>query len=199
MQKGFSRLRSLAAVGMMMTAAGFQSPAQEPFANWPAGASPKEIGQRVAENFAARKFDYQTNRKRKYVIYPEACAWYGSLTLAKLISDRGLQNRLIRKFDPLLTAEGARRISPDAHVDYRVFGIVPLEIYLQTKEEKYLDLGQGLADRQWTDATPDGNVRNVCAGTNKGDSTEYYLKRPRNVGDLHGQAPILWCASALLR
>ena len=44
-----------------------------------------------------------------------------------------------------------------------------------------------------------GNIREVCAGTNKGFSVEYYLYRPRNVGDLHGQAPILWSASALLR
>ena len=36
-------------------------------------------------------------------------------------------------------------------------------------------------------------------GTNKGQSLQYYLDRKRNVGDLHGQAPILWTASALLR
>lgn len=46
---------------------------------------------------------------------------------------------------------------------------------------------------------PAGNISNVCAGTNKGFTVEYYLKRPRNVGDLHGQAPVLWSASALLR
>jgi unsaturated rhamnogalacturonyl hydrolase len=45
----------------------------------------------------------------------------------------------------------------------------------------------------------DGNVGNVCAGTNKGTTVQYYLDRPRNVGDLHGQAPVLWTASALLR
>ena len=45
----------------------------------------------------------------------------------------------------------------------------------------------------------DANISNVCAGTNKGFTLQYYLDRPRNVGDLHGQAPILWSASALLR
>jgi hypothetical protein len=39
----------------------------------------------------------------------------------------------------------------------------------------------------------------VCAGTNKGTTIQYYLDRPRNTGDLHGQAPVLWTASALLR
>ena len=52
------------------------------------------------------------------------------------------------------------------------------------------------------------NVRETCAGTNKSAQTvgpdletqlKYYRDRPRNVGDLHGQAPILWCATALLR
>lgn len=45
----------------------------------------------------------------------------------------------------------------------------------------------------------DGNIANVCAGTNKLNDLNYYLNRPRNLGDLHGQAPILWSASALLR
>ena len=45
----------------------------------------------------------------------------------------------------------------------------------------------------------DGNVRDVCVGTNQKDDTQYYLDRPRATGDLHGQAPVLWCAWALLQ
>jgi rhamnogalacturonyl hydrolase YesR len=128
----------------------------EYFGKWPAGTSPKEIGKRVAENFYARKFDFETNPRRQYVIYPEVCGWYGSLTVANLTKDKDLQSRLIQKFEPLFTEEGARRISPNAHVDYRVFGAVPLEIYMQTKGRKYLDLGKGLADKQWEKTTDDG-------------------------------------------
>jgi unsaturated rhamnogalacturonyl hydrolase len=47
--------------------------------------------------------------------------------------------------------------------------------------------------------TRDGDVREVCEGTNKKNDEQYYLDRKRNVGDFHGQAPVLWCASALLR
>ena len=97
-------------------------------------------------------------RARQYVIYPEVCAWYGSLTVAKLIKDPNLTARLIRKFDPLLTTE-SKRISPNAHVDYRVFGAVPLEIYMQTKDKRYLEIGQGLADKQWENPTEDGITR----------------------------------------
>ena len=124
------------------------------FRNWPTGTSPQEIGKRVAENFLARKLEVEQG-KRQYVIYPEVCAWYGSLTVAQLINDRELKTSLIQKFDPLLT-ERAKQISPEPHVDYRVFGVVPLEVYLQTTQQKYLDLGKGLADKQWEKTTPDG-------------------------------------------
>lgn len=44
----------------------------------------------------------------------------------------------------------------------------------------------------------DGDVTDVCVGTNIGDSKQYYMERERLIGDLHGQAPVLWCAVALL-
>ena len=333
------------------------------FDSWPAGASPAEVGKRVAENFAARPFERPTG----FVIYPEVCTWYGGLSVAKLTGDTDLQKRLVAKYDLLLTSEGQKRISPEAHVDFRVFGTVPLEIYLQTRDPKFLDIGKVFADKQWETTTEDGittearywiddmfmitavqtqayratgeakyldraalamvayldklqqpnglffhapdapfywsrgngwmaagvsellralpsahpkrarimegyrtmmasllkyqgedglwrqlidhpeswaetsgtgmfasamvtgvkhgwldaktygpaarkawlglvgkinqdgNVSDVCAGTNKGTTVQYYLDRPRNLGDLHGQAPILWTAAALLR
>jgi rhamnogalacturonyl hydrolase YesR len=45
---------------------------------------------------------------------------------------------------------------------------------------------------------PDGAVRDVCVGTGTKNDLQYYLDRPRVTGDLHGQAPALWCAAALL-
>jgi rhamnogalacturonyl hydrolase YesR len=46
---------------------------------------------------------------------------------------------------------------------------------------------------------PNGDLRNVCQGTGKKNDLQYYLDREKLTGDLHGQAPILWCASAFLR
>ncbi len=159
--RSFAKAFVLHATGILILVGASQCMAVQPeeFSNWPEGASPAEIGKRVAENFVARKFDFETNPKRKYVIYPEVCAWYGSLTVAKLLKDQDLTERLIKKFDPLLTLEGAKRISPDAHVDYRIFGAVPLEIYLQTKDKRYLDIGRSLADKQWDNPTDDGITR----------------------------------------
>lgn len=44
-----------------------------------------------------------------------------------------------------------------------------------------------------------GDVTNVCEGTNKLNDRAYYLARQRRTGDFHGQAPVLWAAAALLR
>jgi len=44
----------------------------------------------------------------------------------------------------------------------------------------------------------DGDMTEVCVGTNKENSRQYYYDRPRVAGDFHGQAPMLWCAYALL-
>jgi unsaturated rhamnogalacturonyl hydrolase len=122
------------------------------FRDWPIGASPQEVGRRVAENFAERA----VGEPGPFIVYPEVCAWYGALTFARLYGDIGLQDRLIRKIAPLLSPEGSQRISREAHVDFRVFGAVPLEIYLQTKDRKCLELGLSFADGQWQSATPDG-------------------------------------------
>jgi rhamnogalacturonyl hydrolase YesR len=43
------------------------------------------------------------------------------------------------------------------------------------------------------------DATNVCAGTNKTNSLDFYLARPRRTGDFHGQEAILWAASELLR
>ena len=45
---------------------------------------------------------------------------------------------------------------------------------------------------------PNGDVRAVCEGTNIGSNLEHYKSRKALTGDLHGQAPVLWCAFALI-
>ena len=42
-----------------------------------------------------------------------------------------------------------------------------------------------------------GDIRDVCEGTNIGNNKEHYLERLRLAGDFHGQAPMIWCAYAL--
>ena len=42
------------------------------------------------------------------------------------------------------------------HVDANVYGILPLELFIQNKEEKYFKQGIELADGQWLNPLPDG-------------------------------------------
>ena len=133
------------------------------FGNWPEGTSPREIGKRVAENFAARQFRFQTaqyangnNSATSPVIYPEVCAWYGAFTFAETTKDDALRDKLIAKFGIFSTPEGAAHISATNAVDYHIFGAVPLEVYMLTKSEGYRTLGVSFADRQWANPTADG-------------------------------------------
>lgn len=124
------------------------------FSKWPAGTSPQEVGKRVAEHFVVTP---HTNFGRatppKVITYPETCTWYGALTFAKQSGDAALVQKLVQRFDPLLGAQDTLIPKPD-HVDYTVFGSVPLELYIQTKDKRYLEIGQGIADKQW--AAPEG-------------------------------------------
>ncbi len=147
-------LASLLFTSLLLTSAHAAAPAE--FSNWPAGTSPTEVGQRVASNWIARPFQWQTNPQRLLVIYPEICAWYGSLTYAELSGNKALLAQLVAKYDILLSSEGATKISSRDHVDDRVFGAAPLEIYRQTKDQKFLLAGQTLADAQWDKPSADG-------------------------------------------
>lgn len=135
-----------------------QATPAEYFSKWPEGASPAEVGRRVAENILPRKFRYETmpNKAHLGIIYPEVIAWYGALTVADLTKDDGLTDRLIRKFEPFLSEPGSGKINRVAHVDYRVLGALPLEIFLQTKDSRCKELGLALADAQWEKTTADG-------------------------------------------
>lgn len=126
----------------------------ELFSNWPAGSAPNEVGARVAENFLSRLFRYE-EMATQIILYRETIAWYGSLSLAAVTEDQALADRLIARFAPMLTPQRTA-IPVGATVDDRVFGIVPLQIFMQTEDERYLDIGRGLADQQWMAPTADG-------------------------------------------
>jgi rhamnogalacturonyl hydrolase YesR len=150
-------IASILSAGITLCAAA-QSAGSEYFSDWPEGASPAVVGKRVAENFLTRKFRYETvpDKAALGVIYPEVIAWYGALTLAELTKDRDLADKLVKKFEPFLSEPGSKNINRSAHVDYRVFGALPLEIFLQNKDPRCKELGLGLADAQWETTTPDG-------------------------------------------
>jgi rhamnogalacturonyl hydrolase YesR len=44
-----------------------------------------------------------------------------------------------------------------------------------------------------------GEVEDVCVGTNAKDNKKHYLTRPKKTGNFHGQAAVLWAATAISR
>jgi len=117
--------------------------------HWPKGSSPQEIGKRIAEHFVIRPLPIAPRK----IPYPEVCTWYGALTFASLTGDNKLTTRLEERFNPLFGADSVLIPVPN-HVDNSVFGSIPIELYILTKNQKYLKLGKRIADRQW--APPEG-------------------------------------------
>jgi unsaturated rhamnogalacturonyl hydrolase len=143
----------LAAAGLFIAFATAMAPAQQDyFSNWPEGRSPQDVGKRLAEHFVTSPHQYTAT-----IHYSEVCAWYGALTFAELTHDDALRAELIKKYEPLMPGGAeADRIPKRHHVDDSIFGIISLEIAIQTKDPKQLEIGKAWADRQWENPQPDG-------------------------------------------
>ncbi len=123
------------------------------FSRWPERSSPREIGNRVAQRFiAAPHANFGRPTPPRSIVYPETCAWYGALTFARVTRDRPLRQKLIERFEPLFGPE-AQLIPTADHVDPSVFGAVPFELYIQTRDPRYMTIGRQIADRQWAPPT----------------------------------------------
>jgi rhamnogalacturonyl hydrolase YesR len=122
------------------------------FSNWPKGASPQEVGKKVAERFVASQHQYTFT-----IHYAEVATWYGALNFAQLTKDEDLQKELTARFDPLMPGGADAKQRPvRRHVDDSIFGVIPLELAIETKDPKYLTEGKWWADRQWENPQPNG-------------------------------------------
>lgn len=128
--------------------------------HFPEGKTPEEIGLQVAEKFIVTTQslygESAANRAPQKITYPKVCTWLGGLWFANLTNNKKLFRKLKKRFDPLF-GEGKHLIPKPNHVDNSVFGSVPLEFYLQTKQQRYLKMGLHYADMQWSlppNATP---------------------------------------------
>ena len=146
-------LSKLVATGSLLLAGATTLIAQDDFfGNWPAGTSPQEVGKRVADHFITSPHQYGPT-----IHYSEVATWYGALTFAQLTHDDALRQKLIQKFEPLMPGGAEANLIPQRHhVDDSIFGIVPLQIAIDTKDPRYLADGKGWADRQWENPQPDG-------------------------------------------
>ncbi|HEX2584492.1 MAG TPA: glycoside hydrolase family 88 protein, partial [Steroidobacteraceae bacterium] len=123
------------------------------FSNWPQDRSPQNVGLKAAKALVKR--EHYLHPDNNTIHYAEAVAWYGALDLADQLHDKALLNELEQRFLPL-TNEDRKLIPPGNHVDFSVFGVVPLQLYLQTSDVRYRLLGLAFADGQWDRPQADG-------------------------------------------
>lgn len=148
------RVLKTALIGLLVLTASISVAAQpDYFTNWPAGRSPKEIGKQLAEHFIP-----SPHLLPNYPItYSEVGTWYGALHFAELTQDKDLRDRLIARFEPLMPGGTESNLVPTRdHVDFSIFGTVPLEISILTKSQRHLQYGLKYADLQWENPLPDG-------------------------------------------
>lgn len=165
----------LAALLLAGCAATKNSAAGKAFQNLPASCNPKAVGQKVCTNFLARKIYFN---KDGHIVYPEVCAAFGALRFAHAAGDAALQQQLIARYEFILTPKGKSAVSTERHVDFHVFGALPLEIYLVSGDPRYRDFGLRMADDQWVNPRPDG----LC------EETRWWVDDCFMVGSLQIQA-----------
>lgn len=106
--------------------------------------SPEEIGNQIAANIIDRRFGWR---------YQKVCAYYGGLIFAEATDNKEITRQIEEGFQPYY--EGKRKYRR-GHVDFNVFGIWPLELFQQTGNKDYLEIGKDLADHEYSNPRPDG-------------------------------------------
>lgn len=109
--------------------------------------------------------------------------------LKKYVNKDGLWNQLITEPDFWTETSGSAMFAYAMIVGVNN-GWLDKEEYAPVARRAWLGLCNYINDKN--------DLTEVCVGTGKKNSKQYYMDRPRIAGDYHGQAPIIWCAYALL-
>lgn len=150
--KGSTRRQLLQAGLAGLTVAPGVKAAPAGLGDWPQDAAPQRVGPRLAENLLRREHMLYPNQTLHYA---EVVTWLGALQLAGRLKNETLLARLAQRFAPLM-APGNPLVPPANHVDFSVFGVLPLELYRQTGDARLRMLGLSFADAQWDRPVPGG-------------------------------------------
>jgi len=132
-----------------------------------------------------------TTMKKDHPLHEKLLGYYKKLMvgLLPLQSESGLWHQLLDY--------------PDSYEETSCTGMFTYA-YIVGIKNGWLDAGKygPAARRGWLALTEKinekGEISDVCVGTNEMEGANAYLQRERRTGDFHGQAPVLWCANALM-
>ena len=150
-------LTLLLGAALLLSACCGSKVALKEFRNLPADCRIESVGKRVAEQFlttdpmAYAPEGYTGKRpigNGKYCQYSVVSIWVNSLEFARHTGDKAMEKRLIELFEPYYGERKELR-NRDNHVDYSIFGSVPLEIALLSGDGRARELGLRYADHQW--------------------------------------------------
>ena len=115
--------------------------------DFPQGSTPQEVGRRLAYHFIDGK--HATWSDTKNLGYHEVCTWNGAIMWGRAMGDDVIIRKMKERFDDLL-ANHKENIPAKNHVDFNMFGSLPLSLYKSfPTEESYKQMGLSYADTQW--------------------------------------------------
>lgn len=148
-------IMTMAAIAIILCSCGDKS--LKSFKELPDNCKPETVGNMVIaqfltgipESYAPQGYDGNFAYGRgKTVTYPLVSLWINALEFARNTGNDELEKKLTDHFEPYFN-EKKDICSVDNHVDYSVFGALPLEIYLINGDQRALELGMHYADHQW--------------------------------------------------
>ena len=117
----------------------------ELFVTFPDGADPRVVGRQVANDLLRR-----ISTARGGSTYSEACTAQGALEFSGLVRDAELRQKLVEAYASTMATKVQQQMtSTGIGVDKHAFGIIPFEIFLQTKDPAYCVFGKTLVDNEW--------------------------------------------------
>lgn len=133
------------------------------FSEDPLAEDPKAVARKIIDQFLstdpagylAEGFTGYCYGDGRYVCYSVASLWVNALVFARRTGDAALEKRLVDLFLPYLPGGAeAGRVLKARHVDFAVFGALPLEVYMLTGDERARAAGLQFADDQWAPPRP---------------------------------------------
>lgn len=105
------------------------------------------------ENYSPQGYDGAACGGGEFVMYAVVSLWLNALKFAQAVRDEELTAGLVGHFEPFFDAKKAK-CSADNHVDYSVFGSIPLRIAQLNGDPRAAELGLRYADHQWEAPDP---------------------------------------------